>query len=68
MEGQSTGLKNLITLELQRTKTLHGMSNIRTSTVKLKIPFAPKEIKEYTTANRAESGVQGIARESFEIQ
>ena len=33
-----------------------------------KCPFVPAEIKEHTTANKIGSGVQGLARESFEIQ
>ena len=37
--GPIKRVKKLNTLELQWTKTLHGMSNIRTSKVKLKVPF-----------------------------
>ena len=50
--GQSSGPKKLNTLELQWTKTLHGMSNIRTSKVKLKKPSRPCGNKEHTTQTK----------------
>ena len=61
-------VKKLNALELQWTKTFHGMSNVRISKVKLKCPFVPVEIKENTTAIKIGSGVQGIALESSEIK
>ena len=57
MEDQLNESRKLHTLELQWTKTLHGMSNIRASKVKLKMPFRPCGTKEQTTAIKIGPGV-----------